>query len=185
MEGKIPPGQRFIPSWPVRTAESEPSIDPENWVLMITGMVKEEKSFKLDEIRALPTFEVKGDFHCVETWSVPGNTWKGVRISDLIDEDQLLDGAKYAVIHSPGGYTSEVDIDCLMAEDTLLAWERNGEPIPFEHGYPLRLIVPGRYAYKSVKWVVKIEFVSRDIPGYWESRGYHPFADVWKQERYE
>lgn len=185
MEGKIPPGQRFIPSWPVRTAESEPSIDPENWVLMITGMVKEEKSFKLDEIRALPTFEVKGDFHCVETWSVPGNTWKGVRVRDLIDEDQLLDGAKYAVIHSPGGYTSEVDIDCLMAEDTLLAWERNGEPIPFEHGYPLRLIVPSRYAYKSVKWVVKIEFVSRDIPGYWESRGYHPVADVWKQERYE
>ena len=184
MPEKIPPGQRFIEKWPVRTAEDTPSLDPKDWVLKITGMVKNEKTFSINEIWALPPVEVVGDFHCVETWTVSGNRWKGVRVRDLIARSQIQDKARFAVVHSPGGYTSEVDIDCLMADDTLLAWERNGEPIPFVHGYPLRLIVPGRYAYKSVKWVVMLTFVERDILGYWEERGYHSVADVWKQERY-
>lgn len=184
MADKIPPGQRYISSWPVRTAEGAPTLDLKDWTLKVTGMVKNEKIITLNEIWALPAVVVKRDFHCVETWSVPDNTWRGIRVRDLIDETQIHKDARFAVVHSIGGYTSEVDIGCLMADDTLLVWERNGEPIPFDHGYPLRLIVPSRYAYKSVKWVVKIELVDRDIPGYWESRGYHPVADVWKQERY-
>ena len=184
MAEKIPPGQRFIPSWPVRTAEETPTIDPEDWTLKITGLVKQEKILKAGDIHTMPAIEVVGDFHCVESWSVPGNRWRGVRIRDLIGRDDLLETAKFALVYSPGGYSSELDLDCLMDSETLLAWERNGEPIPFEHGYPLRLIVPGRYAYKSVKWVMEITFVDRDIRGYWEERGYHPVADVWKNERY-
>ncbi len=181
---KVPPGQRFIPKWPVRSVESMPEIDPETWTLTIKGLVKAPRSLSFPEIRSLPAVEIRRDFHCVETWSVPDNTWKGVRVRDIVAPDELLEMARYAVIHSHGGYTSEVDVACLMAEDTLLAWERNGEPIPPEHGYPLRLIVPDRYAYKSVKWVTAIEFVDRDIPGYWEERGYHTVADVWRSERF-
>ena len=184
MTGKIPPGQRYISSWPVRTIEKAPEIDPRDWRLEITGLVKERRLLAIGEIHAMPTVEVQADFHCVETWTVPDNRWRGVRVRDFVGPSDLLEEAKFAVIHSPGGYTSEVDLDCLLDDETLLAWERNGEAIPFEHGYPLRLIVPGRYAYKSVKGVSKIEFVDRDIRGYWEKRGYHPAADVWKSERY-
>ena len=181
---KVPPGQRFIPKWPVRSVDAIPEINPETWTLEVKGLVKAPRSLSFPEIRTLPVVEIQRDFHCVETWSVPDNTWKGVRVRDIVAPDELLDTARYAVIHSHGGYTSEVDVACLMAEDTLLAWERNGEPIPPEHGYPLRLIVPDRYAYKSVKWVTVIEFVDQDIPGYWEERGYHTVADVWRSERF-
>jgi DMSO/TMAO reductase YedYZ molybdopterin-dependent catalytic subunit len=184
MSGKMPPGQRYISSWPVRTAEDAPDIDPKDWTLEITGLIKTPKTLSIEEIHAMPTVEVKADFHCVETWTVPDNVWKGVRVRDLIDESELQQDAKFALFHSPGGYSSEIDLECLMDDETILAWERNGEPIPFGHGYPLRLIVPSRYAYKSVKWVNKIEFVDKDIRGYWEARGYHPVADVWKNERY-
>ncbi len=181
---KIPPGQRYIDSWPVRTAEEFPSLAVDEWTLEVSGLVQERKVFTLDEIWAFPQVEIEGDFHCVETWSVPNNRWKGVRVKEILDRVSPLKEARFAVFHSPGGYSSEVDMVCARDEGSLLAWERNGEPIPFEHGYPLRLIIPGRYAYKSVKWVCKIELVDEDIRGYWEARGYHPVADVWKNERY-
>ncbi len=180
-----PPGQRFISKWPVRSVEAAFDVDPETWKLEITGLVKTPRTFSLAEIRALPAVEVVRDFHCVETWSVPDNRWRGVRVRDLIPRDELQPDARFVVARSWGGFTSEMDIECLMADDTLLAWERNGQPIPPEHGYPLRLIVPDRYAYKSVKWVVALEFVDRDIPGYWEERGYHPVANVWRSERFK
>ena len=184
MPGKLPPGQQFIPSWPVRTAEETPALDPKDWTLEITGLVKAPKTLRIEEIHALPAIEVRGDFHCVESWSVPDNRWKGIRVRDLIDRSDLREEAKFALFHSPGGYASELDVDCVMDDATILAWERNGAPIPFEHGYPLRLIVPSRYAYKSVKWVCGIEFVDKDIRGFWEERGYHPVAGVWRNERY-
>jgi len=181
---QVPPGQRPIKMWPVRTAEELPDVDPKEWTLEITGLVHSPKCLKIDEIQAMPAVEVLGDFHCVETWTVPDNRWKGVRVRDLVDPSELRKEAKFALFYSPGGYSSEMDLDGVMDDETLLAWERNGEPIPFEHGYPLRLIVPSRYAYKSVKWVCKIEFVEKDIRGYWEERGYHPVADVWRNERF-
>ncbi len=181
---QIPPGQRYIGTWPVRTAEDVPEMDPEKWILEIAGLVRSPKHLKIEAIHAMPTVEIHRDFHCVETWTVPDNRWKGVRVRDLVDRSELQKGARFALFYSPGGYSSEIDLDCVMDDETLLAWGRNGKPIPFEHGYPLRLIVPSRYAYKSVKWVCRIEFVDRDIRGYWEERGYHPVADVWRSERF-
>jgi DMSO/TMAO reductase YedYZ molybdopterin-dependent catalytic subunit len=184
MSEKIPPGQKFINKWPVRTVEPVPTVKPEEWKLEISGLVTTPISLTLDEIKSFPIVEIVRDFHCVETWTVPDNTWKGVRVRDMITRENILDTASFVVVSSWGGFTSEMAIDYLMADDTLLAWERNGKPIPIDHGYPLRLIVPNRYAYKSVKWVTGLKFVDSDIPGYWEERGYNSVADVWKQERY-
>ena len=186
MGKNIPPGQEFIKQFPVRTAESQPTrINPETWTVKITGLVTRPVTFNLDEIQAMDMVQVKGDFHCVETWSVPDNVWKGVRVRDLLEKTSIKPEARYAMIRSWGGYDSDLDLEALMADETILAWERNGKPIEPEHGFPLRLIIPSRYAYKSVKWVVEIELTEEDRPGYWEKRGYHKRADVWAEERFD
>ncbi len=186
MKRNIPPGQQFIKQFPVRTVEAEPTnIDPETWVLKITGLVAKPASFSFKEIQSMGAIEVNSDFHCVETWSVPDNVWKGVRVRDLLEKVSIKPEARYAMIRSWGGYDSDVDLEALMADEAILAWDRNGKPIEPEHGFPLRLIIPSRYAYKSVKWVVEIELMEKDRPGYWEKRGYHKRADVWAQERFD
>ena len=186
MDRNIPPGQQFIKQFPVRTAESEPtSIDPKTWTVKITGLVERPVTFGFDEIQAMDTVQVRGDFHCVETWSVPDNLWKGVKVKDLLDKVAIEEKAGYAMVKSWGGYDSDVDLEVLMSDETILAWERNGKPLEPEHGYPLRLIIPSRYAYKSVKWVIEIELMENDRPGYWVKRGYHRRADVWAEERLE
>ncbi len=186
MSQKMPPGQQAVARWPVRTAEQMPKdTTPEHWTLKISGLVDEEVILSWVQIQALKVVELKRDFHCVETWSVMDNIWKGVLVRDVLAKVAIKPQANFAMIHSWGGYTSDIDLNALMADDTMLAWERNGKPIPPEHGYPLRLIVPDRYAYKSVKWVVEIELMQGDRPGYWEERGYHRRADVWKAERFQ
>ena len=186
MASNIPPGQQFIKKFPVRTAESQPtSTDTKTWTVRITGLVEEPITLSFDEIQSMDTLEVKSDFHCVETWSVPDNLWKGIRVKDLLEKASIKREARFAMVKSWGGYDSDVDLEVLMADDTILAWERNGKPIEPEHGYPLRLIIPSRYAYKSVKWVVEIELIDEDRPGYWEKRGYHKRADVWAQKRFD
>ncbi len=185
MKKRIPPGQIIITGFPVRTAESSLAhIDPDRWSLSITGLVDNDIIIPFKEIQSMKLSEVKSDFHCVEKWSIPDNRWKGVKIKNLFNKISIKPEARFAMVYSWGGYDSDIDLDALLHENTILAWERNGKPIEPEHGYPLRLIIPDRYAYKSVKWVVEIELMSEDTPGYWERRGYHMRADVWAQERF-
>ena len=186
MSQTIPPGQQFINGFPVRTAEATPPDSAlEKWTVKITGLVQKEVIIPFSQMQTMEPIEIKSDFHCVETWSVPGNTWKGLRVKKLLEKASVKPEARFALVRSWGGYDSDIDLDALMADDTLLAWERNGRPIEPEHGYPLRLIIPSRYAYKSVKWVVEIELLNEDRPGYWEKRGYHRRADIWAEERFE
>ena len=181
---KIPPGQHFIDKWPVRTAEQKPgSCEASGWKLKISGLVNREIVLRWKDIQELSVVEVTTDFHCVETWSVPENAWKGVRVKDILGKVIVKPEAVFAMIHSWGGYTSNIDLITLMSDEVILAWERNGDLIPPDHGYPLRLIVDNRYAYKSVKWVTEIELMAEDRPGFWEDQGYHKRADVWEEER--
>jgi len=182
----IPPGQKFIKGFPVRTAEAAPPPSAlEKWQVKITGLVQKEIVIPFNQIQTMEPVEIVSDFHCVETWSVPENKWKGVRVKDLLEKASIKPETHFAMVRSWGGYDSDIDLEALMADDTVLAWERNGKAIEPEHGWPLRLIIPNRYAYKSVKWVVEIELMKEDRPGYWEKRGYHMRADVWAQERFE
>jgi DMSO/TMAO reductase YedYZ molybdopterin-dependent catalytic subunit len=183
--GDLPVGQHWIEGWPVRTAEQQPHVDPDAWTLRITGMVQRELTLAFQEIRGLGAVEMARDFHCVESWSVPQSTWKGVPVYRILEGANPLPNARYAMVSSPGGYETNLWIEVLRRPDTLLVWERNGKTLRWDHGYPLRLIVPECYAYKSAKWVSEIRIVEEDVRGYWEERGYHTGADVWLGQRFE
>jgi DMSO/TMAO reductase YedYZ molybdopterin-dependent catalytic subunit len=183
--GDIPVGQQWIETWPVRTAEAAPSVDPESWTMEVKGMVEKILSLTFQEVRALGAVEIVRDFHCVESWSVPNNKWKGASVQRILELAKPMPEARYGMVRSPGGYETDLLLEVLLRPDTILAWERNGEPLSWDHGYPLRLIVPDLYAYKSAKWVSEIELLSEGRPGYWEERGYHRRADVWSGERFE
>ena len=181
----LPIGQRWIKKWPVRTAEPPPDVDPESWTLKISGLVEKPLTLSFQEIRELDVVEIVRDFHCVESWSVPDNNWKGVPVHQLLELANPLPEARYAIVRSPGGYGTNLLLEVLLCQDTLLVWEHNGKPLSWDHGYPLRLIVPDLYAYKSVKWVSEISLLDEDRPGFWERQGYHRGANVWSGERFE
>jgi len=183
--GDLPVGQHWIKKWPVRTAEPPPDMDPESWTLRITGLVESPLALSLPEIQGLGAVEIVRDVHCVESWSVPNNSWKGVRVHRILALANPLPEACCAIARSPGGFETNLLLEVLLRADTLLAWERNGEPLSWDHGYPLRLIVPDLYAYKSAKWVSEIRLLNEDRPGTWEKQGYHRGANVWSGERFE
>ena len=183
--GDLPTGQHWIKDWPVRTAELPPDVDPKSWTLEITGEVGKNLTLTFKEIQGLGAVEIVRDFHCVESWSVPQNNWKGVPVHRILERANPLPDARYAIVSSIGGYGTNLLLEVLLRPDTLLVWERNGKPLSRDHGYPLRLIVPDLYAYKSAKWVSEIRLLNEDLLGYWEERGFHTGADVWLGERFE
>ncbi len=156
---------------PVRTAEGTPSIDLETYRLQVGGLVDRELSLSFEDIGQLPAEERLMDMDCVEGWSVTG-LWKGTRLSDVLDSAGLAEGAETVVFSSPGGYTTSLTLAEIEETDPLLCYGVNGEPLTVDHGFPLRLVVPGRYGYKWIKWVVDIEVISGEYEGYWEDYGY-------------
>jgi DMSO/TMAO reductase YedYZ molybdopterin-dependent catalytic subunit len=183
---RIPPGQSRTLKWPVLDAAGTPEIDLASWRLRITGLVQQPREFTLEEFFALPKTRVFSDFHCVTRWSRLGNLWQGVSTRTLIElAGGVLPDARFAVAHGyDGGWTTNLPLADLLAEDALAAFEHDGEPLSPDHGGPVRLMVPLLYAWKSAKWLREIEIVPRDKPGFWERNGYHNHGDPWKEERY-
>jgi DMSO/TMAO reductase YedYZ molybdopterin-dependent catalytic subunit len=139
-----------------------------------------------DEFQKLPRAKVFSDFHCVTRWSRLGNLWEGVSTRVLLERaGGALPEARFALAYGyDGGWTTNMPLDDFLAEDALVAFLHDGEPIPVEHGGPARLIVPQLYAWKSAKWVAEIELLDRDQAGFWERNGYHMHGDPWKEERF-
>ncbi len=182
---RLPPGQRWITGFPVRTAERMPdSFDPKTWTLTIEGEVSKPLVLSYEELHALPITIQTSDFHCVEGWSVKDNQWEGVLFKEITNLVKPKSSAKYVLFHAEHGYTSAIALPVLMEEDVILAWNRNGEPMRAEDGWPLRLIIPRLYAYKGVKWVLRITFLEDLELGFWEKRGYHQDADPWQSQRF-
>ena len=181
---RIPPGQHLTRGWPVLHSEGIPRFNPETWRFRVSGEVEEETEWTWEEFRALPSLTVTSDFHCVTGWSKLDNEWEGVPFREVADRAKPLPTAKHCVISAPSGYTANVPLDVLLDDDVLFAWSHGGEPLPPEHGGPMRLVVPKRYGWKSVKWAHGIRFVERDSRGFWEERGYHNNAEPWAEERY-
>ena len=184
--GRIPPGQSRTLKWPILDASGPPSIDLARWRLRIFGLVGKEFEWNWDEFTKLPRVRVFADFHCVTRWSRLGNLWEGVSTRRLLD---LAGGpgteARFVVAHGyDRGWTTNLPLENLLAEDALVAILHDGEPISTGHGGPARLIVPQLYAWKSAKWLTQIELVGTDRPGFWEANGYHMRGDPWKEERY-
>jgi DMSO/TMAO reductase YedYZ molybdopterin-dependent catalytic subunit len=120
----------------------------------------------------------------VTTWSRYDNRWEGLATRDLLMACRPREEARFVVLHSHDGYTTNLALEDFAAEDALLAHSWSDEPLEQEHGGPVRLVVPHLYFWKSAKWLQSIEFLAADAPGYWEVRGYHNRGDPWKEERY-
>lgn len=133
---------------------------------------------------ALPQSSLTADFHCVTHWSRFGDVWEGVFFRDLLKFIQVLPGAKHVVQHGYGGYTTNLPLSWMADEDVILVHTMNGAPLEAEHGGPLRVITPRRYAWKGAKWLKDLEFLGKDVPGFWEQNGYSNSADPWKEERF-
>ncbi|MGD0205300.1 MAG: sulfite oxidase-like oxidoreductase [Dehalococcoidia bacterium] len=181
---RMPPGQRATEKWPALTEGAVPRIDLKGWAFRVWGEVEEEITLDWQEFMALPKTTVRADVHCVEGWSIMDNAWEGVAFQELVKRIRPKAGARYVMVHSYGGYTTNIPLENLLDDRVLFAWKHNGQDLTPEHGWPLRLVVPGLYFWKSAKWVCGLQFMNEDRPGFWESHGYHQHGDVWQEQRY-
>ena len=183
-ESRIPPGQYYTDKWPVLHAGSVPGVDAGAWDFRAFGLVRNPIRLSLDELIALGTQEQTSDIHCVTRWTKLDMPWKGVPMRAVLEQVQPLESARFVIAHAEQGFTANLPIEAVMADDVMLAYEADGQPLTPEHGYPLRLLVPSRYFWKSAKWLRGLELRTTDQPGFWERYGYHNDADYWREERY-
>lgn len=184
-EGRLPPGQALTLKWPVLHYGSVPRFDPRTWDFRIAGLVEKPVRLSWEEFTRLPQKEVVADMHCVTRWSRFDNRWEGIPFTEVIKLVTLKPEARYVMVHAEQGFTANVPLDDLMRPTTLFALKHDGSPLAPEHGYPLRLVVPHLYSWKSVKWVRGIELRAADAPGFWEQNGYHIHGDPWKEQRFD
>ncbi|MEO1527723.1 MAG: molybdopterin-dependent oxidoreductase [Planctomycetota bacterium] len=191
MSDSLPPNQQLIRTerWPV-VGEKQPRIDDSPWQLFIDGCVAQPKSLTLEALQEFPQTRLKLDVHCVTRWSKLQMEFTGILLSDLIgDSDTPLwtSDAQFVsfVSRSERRHSTSLPLREVLGLAPLVAFRAEGELLPTEHGGPMRMVVPGKYFYKSVKWLERIEFLREDRLGYWESdAGYHNGADPWKEQRY-
>jgi DMSO/TMAO reductase YedYZ molybdopterin-dependent catalytic subunit len=181
---RLPPGQYLTEKWPVLHAGSVPQTDLATWDFKVFGEVANPVTLTWDELQALPSKEIELDIHCVTRWSRFDARFRGVHWSELAKLAGPKPSGRYVVAHAEQGFTANVPLRALEDENALIAYEADGEPLTPDHGWPLRLVIPSRYFWKSAKWLRGIELVERDQPGFWERYGYHNDADYWKEERY-
>jgi DMSO/TMAO reductase YedYZ molybdopterin-dependent catalytic subunit len=183
---RVPPGQSRTVKWPVLDASGPPRIDMTKWRFAMAGLVAQPISWTWEEFQALPRIKVFSDFHCVTRWSRLGNLWEGVSTRELVARaGGVLPSAHYVVAHGyDHGFTTNLPLEHFLAEDALVAFTHDGEPLDLEHGGPARLIVPLLYAWKSAKWIAGVEFGETDEAGFLESNGYHMRGDPWEEERF-
>jgi DMSO/TMAO reductase YedYZ molybdopterin-dependent catalytic subunit len=181
---RLPPGQYLTEKWPVLHAGTVPQTHLGSWDFKVFGEVEQPLTLGYDELQALPQTEITVDIHCVTRWSRFDTGFKGVHWRELAKLVRPRHTARYVLAHAEQGFTSNVPLQALEDDDALIAWEADGDPLEPEHGWPLRLVVPSRYFWKSAKWLRGLELLSSDQPGFWERYGYHNDADFWQEQRY-
>jgi DMSO/TMAO reductase YedYZ molybdopterin-dependent catalytic subunit len=187
---KMPPGQTTIKKllrWGIDHAcitKTNPKIDLKTYALVIEGDIQEPSTLSWNDIQKLPKTESMSDFHCVEGWSVLGLKWEGVQFKHIVDLARPKETAKSVTFECADGYTTSLALEELSSDGVLLAYKLDGKPLEEGYGFPLRLVVPDKYGYKSALWVTRIRFTSKKELGYWEKRGYSDTADAWKDDRF-
>ena len=181
---RLPPGQYLTEKWPVLHAGTVPKVDLAAWDFRVWGEVENPIRLSWEELEYLPAAEVTVDIHCVTRWSRFDTSFRGVHWRDLAELVRPRPSARFVVAHAEQGYTANLPLEALEADDALIAYEADGEPLTPDHGWPLRLMVPSRYFWKSAKWLRGLELLDHDQPGFWERYGYNKNADFWKEERY-
>jgi DMSO/TMAO reductase YedYZ molybdopterin-dependent catalytic subunit len=181
---RLPPGQYLTEKWPVLHVGAVPELDRDTWDLRVYGEVEAPLRLGWEELGALPAAEVAADIHCVTRWSRFDARFRGVRFAELARLARPKPAARFVVAHAEGGYTANLPLSALDAPGSLVAYEADGEPLPPDHGGPVRLVVPSRYFWKSAKWLRALELRAEDEQGTWERYGYSNDADPWREERY-
>jgi DMSO/TMAO reductase YedYZ molybdopterin-dependent catalytic subunit len=183
-KNRVPPGQHLTDHFPVLHYNGIPKFDASKWTFRIWGLVEKERRLNFDEFITLPHVKVLSDIHCVTGWSKLDNLWEGISASEIRNLVIIKPEAKYVMIYCSDDYYTNLSFEDFFQSDVLFAIKYNNEPITPEHGYPVRLVVPRLYLWKSAKLANGIQFLAKDTPGFWESRGYHNHGDPWKEERY-
>ena len=184
---RIPPRQALTRKWPVLHAGTVPSFDRARWSFHIFGLVDQPWECTYDEFLALPRVQVRADMHCVTRWSKLDNLWEGVSTREVLSHVKPHPEAKFVMLHCEQGFTANLPLQDFLGDDCLFAWRHNAQDLAPDHGYPLRLVVPRLYAWKSAKWVRGIELMAQDRPGFWEQwdhGGYHLRGDPWLEQRF-
>jgi DMSO/TMAO reductase YedYZ molybdopterin-dependent catalytic subunit len=181
---RLPPGQYLTEKWPVLHAGGVPKTDLATWDFKVFGEVEHPVTLTYDELQALPPTEVTVDIHCVTRWSRFDTSFKGVHWRELAKLVRPKPAARFVVAHAEQGFTSNVPLEALEDDHAVVAWEADGQLLEPAHGWPLRLVIPSRYFWKSAKWLRGLELLTTDQPGFWERYGYHNDADYWREERY-
>jgi len=178
----LPPGQFLTEDFPVLSAGPTPRLDTADWKFEIKTETGQTLSWNWDELNALGLEDVHTDIHCVTRWSKLGADWRGVSLDKLFEDAET--SFDFVMVHSYGGYTTNLPLEDLMNGQAWIATEFGGEPLEPDHGGPARLLVPHLYFWKSAKWIKGLKFTARDEAGFWELRGYHMYGDPWRQQRY-
>jgi DMSO/TMAO reductase YedYZ molybdopterin-dependent catalytic subunit len=180
---RVPPNQSVTQGFPVLTYGPTPRVNKEDHVLKVFGLAV-ETTFSWEDLMAMPQTTISKDFHCVTHWSKLEVGWTGILTADFMKHVKLEPQASYVMLHAYGGYTTNLSLDDFLAEGCMLAHKLEGKDIPIDHGGPMRAIIPHLYAWKSAKWLSGLEFLSQNVPGFWERNGYHMRGDPFKEERY-
>jgi len=183
-QGRLPPGQHLVHDFPVLDLGIRPAVPLADWRLQIYGQVRSPMTLNWETFLALPRFKDTSDFHCVTTWSQFAMEWEGVAFLTIAELVKPHPGATHVFFKSYDGYSTNSPIEACLDDDVLIAHKWNGEPLSSEHGGPARVIIPKRYAWKGAKFIREIEFLDRDLPGFWETRGYSNTADPWTEDRF-
>jgi len=186
---RLPPNQVRTHKWPVLHWGEVPPFDPATWDFTIfpVPFVESVKVFTWAELAALPRVKVHADMHCVTRWSKLDNLWEGVPTKELLRHIRVAPETKFVMVHSDYGYSTNLPIADFFGDDCLFAFRHNGADLEPDHGYPVRLVIPQLFAWKSAKWVRGIEFLADDRPGFWEdfrNGGYHMRGDPWLEQRH-
>ena len=181
---RLPPGQYLTDKWPVLHAGSVPKTDLTTWDLRVWGEVEQPLRLTWEDFTALPATEITLDIHCVTRWSRFDTSFRGVHWRELAKLCRPKPSARFVIAHAEQGYTANVPLAFLEDDEALLAYDADGEPLAPEHGWPLRLVIPKKYFWKSAKWLRGLALTVDDEPGFWEQLGYHGYGDPWREQRY-
>jgi DMSO/TMAO reductase YedYZ molybdopterin-dependent catalytic subunit len=181
-DAALPPGQYLTSDFPVLSAGPTPHVPLEQWELTIDDGTNVLQRWSWKAFRELPTDNVIVDIHCVTRWSKLGTMWEGVSLDTLLA--RLSTNATFALVHSYGGYSTNLPLNDLTDKQAWIALRYGGADLAPEHGGPARLLVPHLYFWKSAKWVRGITLLDHDEPGFWERYGYNNYGDPWREQRY-
>ena len=182
--GRIPPGQYYTERFPVLHAGRVPKTDLAEWDFSVDGLVVSPRRWEYQDVLSMPVVRRTFDIHCVTKWSKLDTEWEGVPVTELMGTVEMLPSATHVLVLAEHGFTANLPLEDFLAEDNLFAYGFGEAPLEPEHGWPLRLVVPHLYFWKSVKWVRGLRFLGQDEPGFWERNGYHMYGDPWKEQRF-